>query len=95
VEIKRVWERVREEAGLTEVRLHDLRHSFASVAASGGASLVLIGALLGHRVPASTARYAHLTDDARKSVANRTAQDIAASMAASESQAPRSLRALP
>jgi hypothetical protein len=42
---------------------HDLRHSFASVAASGGQSLVVIGKRLGHSQPATTARYAHLADD--------------------------------
>ena len=45
------------------VRIHDLRHTFASLLASGGASLPLIGALLGHTQPATTARYAHLLDD--------------------------------
>ncbi len=50
-------------AGLEDVRLHDLRHSFASVAVSGGASLPIIGALLGHTNSATTQRYAHLSDD--------------------------------
>ncbi len=45
------------------VRIHDLRHTYASLLASGGASLPLIGALLGHTQPATTARYAHLLDD--------------------------------
>ena len=51
--------RVRKAAKLDEVRLHDLRHSFASIAASGGQSLVVIGKMLGHSQPAITARYAH------------------------------------
>ncbi len=76
VELRKVWDRVRTDAGLTDVRLHDLRHSVASIAASGGASLPLIGALLGHRDVKSTQRYAHLTDDARKLVADKTAQEI-------------------
>jgi integrase len=80
VEIKRVWEAVREEASLSDVRLHDLRHSFASVAASGGASLPLIGALLGHRNVATTQRYAHLADDPRKHVADSTAAAVAESL---------------
>jgi integrase len=50
-------------AGLTNVRLHDLRHTFASILASSGRSLPIIGALLGHTQPATTARYAHLADD--------------------------------
>ncbi|MBK7832776.1 MAG: site-specific integrase [Gemmatimonadetes bacterium] len=76
VELRKVWDRVRTDAGLTDVRLHDLRHSVASIAASGGASLPLIGALLGHRDVKSTQRYAHLTDDARKLVADKTAREI-------------------
>ncbi|MEW6437795.1 MAG: tyrosine-type recombinase/integrase [Pseudomonadota bacterium] len=58
-----VWERVRAAAGLQDVRIHDLRHSFASVAVSMGASLPMIGALLGHADSATTQRYAHFHDD--------------------------------
>lgn len=59
----KVWQKVREAAGIGDVRLHDLRHSFASIAVSGGASLPVIGALLGHKDAATTAQYAHLGDD--------------------------------
>ena len=52
------------------MRLHDLRHSFASVAASGGQSLVIIGKMLGHSQPATTARYAHLADDPVKAASD-------------------------
>jgi integrase len=58
----KVWRRIRRLANLQDVRLHDLRHSFASVAAADGASLQMIGALLGHKSTATTARYAHLSD---------------------------------
>lgn len=61
--LSNAWIRVRDRAGLGEVRLHDLRHTFASVAAGKGLSLPMIGKLLGHRVPATTARYAHLATD--------------------------------
>jgi site-specific recombinase XerD len=54
-------------AGLEDVRLHDLRHSFASIAVSGGASLPIIGSLLGHVNSATTQRYAHLSDDPLRS----------------------------
>jgi integrase len=54
----------REYAGLDGVRLHDLRHSYASLAASHGVSQQMIGKLLGHRVAATTQRYAHLARDA-------------------------------
>jgi integrase len=80
VEIKRVWESVRHAAKLEGVRLHDLRHSFASVGASGGLSLPMIGALLGHREVSTTQRYAHLGDDPRKAAADRVAAHVAAAM---------------
>jgi integrase len=54
------WTQVRAAAGLTDFRWHDLRHSCASYLAQHGASLVEIGAVLGHSSPAITARYAHL-----------------------------------
>ncbi|GEO80956.1 tyrosine-type recombinase/integrase [Pararhodospirillum oryzae] len=58
-------------AGLTNVRVHDLRHTFASVLASAGLSLPVIGALLGHTQTATTARYAHLIDDALRAATER------------------------
>jgi integrase len=62
-EIKRFWDDVREEAGLEDVRIHDLRHTFASLLVSGGMSLPRIGRLLGHTQVQTTQRYAHLFDD--------------------------------
>jgi integrase len=61
--LTRAWIIAREYAGLDGVRLHDLRHSYASLAAGRGVSLHMIGKLLGHRVPATTQRYAHLARD--------------------------------
>jgi integrase len=58
-------------AGLTDLRIHDLRHSFASILASGGASLPLIGALLGHTQAQTTHRYSHLLDDALRAATQR------------------------
>jgi integrase len=58
-------------AGLTDVRLHDLRHGFAAILASSGLSLVVIGALLGHSQPGTTARYAHLFDDPLRAATER------------------------
>jgi integrase len=63
VAIERAWAAIRKRAGITGLRMHDLRHSFASQLASPGASLPLIGALLGHSDPTTTHRYAHLFDD--------------------------------
>jgi integrase len=60
----RAWIDIRGNAGLSDVRLHDLRHSFASLAAGRGVSLQMIGKLLGHKVAATTQRYAHLARDA-------------------------------
>ncbi len=62
------------------MRLHDLRHSFASVAVAGGSSLYLVGKVLGHEQASTTERYAHLADDPLKAVADKTAGRIAAAM---------------
>ena len=62
------WGRARKYADLDDVRLHDLRHSYASLAAGRGVSLYTIGKLLGHKDPVSTQRYAHLARDAVQAV---------------------------
>jgi integrase len=66
--LTRAWGLARAYAGLQDVRLHDLRHSFASLAAGRGVSLQMIGKLLGHRVHATTMRYSHLARDQVASV---------------------------
>lgn len=76
----KVWRIVRSMAGLEDVRLHDLRHSFASIAVSGGASLPIIGALLGHTDSATTQRYAHLHDDPLKAASEAVGGKIAAAI---------------
>ncbi len=80
VNLKKPWHRMRERAKLDGVRLHDLRHSFASVGVSGGLSLPVIGALLGHSQPATTARYAHLAADPLQEASNMIGERIAAAM---------------
>jgi integrase len=75
-EIQRLWYAVRAAAKLEGVRLHDLRHSVASFAAAQGHSLFLIGKLLGHKDQRSTSRYAHLADDARKTMADSVGEEI-------------------
>lgn len=77
VNIKDPWYGIRHAAGLHDVRLHDLRHSFASVGASNGMSLPIIGALLGHKEIATTARYAHLSDDPLKIAGDQIGNKIA------------------
>jgi integrase len=71
--IKVFWRSVTRQAGIKGARVHDLRHSFASVLASGGASLHLIGQLLGHRKVGTTARYAHLVDTIQREAVERAA----------------------
>ena len=56
------WHRVRAEANLSDVRLHDLRHSYASIAIMHGETVLTIGRLLGHNDPATTLKYIHLAD---------------------------------
>jgi len=68
-ELRPAWREVCRAAGLENFHIHDLRHSFASFAVQSGASLEIIGALLGHRRPQTTARYAHLDDQTLRAVA--------------------------
>ncbi len=74
------WYRVRERAGLDDLRIHDLRHSFASRALALGESLTMIGKLLGHTKIQTTARYAHLARDSVKESAARVAASIGADL---------------
>ena len=71
VEIKKAWARLCELAELEYVRIHDLRHSFASILVSSGASLPMIGQLLGHTQAQTTARYTHLYDDPLRAATER------------------------
>ena len=62
VTVGRVWHRLRVEADLCDVRLHDLRHTYASMALAQGETVLTIGRLLGHRNPETTLKYIHLSD---------------------------------
>jgi integrase len=79
--LTRIWDVVRHEAGVPDVRLHDLRHSFATFAASAGQDLSLIGSLLGHRDVATTARYTHLFPERQQHAAEVTGRAVAAALA--------------
>jgi integrase len=69
--LKKSWREVCRAAKITGLRVHDLRHSFASQLVSSGASLPLIGALLGHSNPMTTSRYSHLFDDPQRAAVER------------------------
>jgi integrase len=69
-----VWDHVRKRAKLDDVRIHDLRHSLASLAGAEGVSLPIIGALLGHKTAAATKRYTHLAGDPAKLASRRVGE---------------------
>lgn len=71
------WVRIRTKAEMPDVRIHDLRHSFASIGVAGGEGLVLIGKLLGHEHVVTTNRYAHLSDDPLQAAADRISERVA------------------
>ena len=77
-DLNHYWERVRERANLQDVRIHDIRHSFASRALALGESLTMIGKLLGHNKIETTSRYAHLARDSIKASSARVADSIGA-----------------
>ncbi len=76
-DMQKPWRRIRKEAELEDVRIHDLRHSFASIAVGSGESLPMIGKLLGHNQVQTTARYAHLADDPMQNAAERISDELA------------------
>ncbi len=76
IDLQHPWRRIRERAGLNGVRIHDLRHSFASRALALGEGLPMIGKLLGHTQVQTTARYAHLARDTVKTSAVRIGDSI-------------------
>lgn len=78
--LSRSWIVARKFGGLDDCRLHDLRHSYASLAAGRGVSLYMIGKLLGHKVQATRQRYAHLADDAAMAVNDELGEAMAAAI---------------
>jgi integrase len=75
-EVRRTWKSVCDSAGISEVRIHDLRHTFASLVASAGQSLLVVGELLGHSTAQTTKRYAHLYDDSLRTAAELVSMSI-------------------
>jgi integrase len=82
-DLKRPWDLIRNHAGLSDVRIHDLRHTFASVGAGANLGLPIVGKLLGHAQASTTARYAHLDADPVRRAANTIGNQISAAMAGS------------
>lgn len=76
VNLQKPWREIRRRAGIPDVRIHDLRHSFASIAVDAGGSLPMIGKLLGHRQTQTTARYAHVGRDPAEAVAEAAGRHI-------------------
>jgi integrase len=80
VNLRKSWGRIRARAGLSDVRIHDLRHSFASVGVALGLSLPIIGKLLGHNHATTTQRYAHLAADPVKDAVDKIGTTIAVAL---------------
>jgi integrase len=78
----KAWSRICKAAGLADLHIHDLRHTYASQLASAGFSLPVIGALLGHTQPITTARYAHLFDDPLREATERVGAIISGTRSA-------------
>ena len=82
--VRTLWNKARDEAQLSGVRLHDLRHGYAAAGASGGMSLTIIGGLLGHTQARTTMRYAHLAPSPLHAAADTIAAEIEAALAKRE-----------
>lgn len=80
VDINSAWHAIRKAAKLEDLRIHDLRHLFAETAATGGLSLPMIGRLLGHKTPLTTARYAELADDPARVATEQVGARLAAAL---------------
>ena len=91
--IDKHWERLRNQAGLEDVRIHDLRHSYASRALALGESLTMIGRLLGHTKVSTTARYAHLARETEKTSAAKVGGSIGAHLVPADEAGGASARA--
>ena len=91
-DLQRPWRRIRALAGLNDVRIHDLRHTFASFAVSGGESLPMIGKLLGHTQAQTTMRYAHLSHAPLRAAASRVTAELGLALGLNREARTRQLR---
>jgi integrase len=80
-DLKKPWDAIQRHAQLEGVRIHDLRHTFASIGAGASLGLPIVGKLLGHTQPATTARYAHLDSDPLRRASNIIGEKIATALA--------------
>ena len=87
-DLQRPWQRITEHAELQGLRLHDLRHTYASIGAESGMGLVVLGKLLGHKSTATTQRYAHLGDDPLKRTSEHIADTIISALSAAPQKPP-------
>jgi integrase len=76
--INKVWERIKNKAGLPDLRIHDLRHQFASFLVNNGRSLYEVQQILGHSTPNVTQRYAHLSTQSLQAAANAASLQLQA-----------------
>ena len=88
VELRKDWAQLCKAGELRDLRIHDLRHSYASQLISSGSTLALVGALLGHANPSTTARYAHLHHDPMREATERVGAIIEAGGKAPENVTP-------
>jgi integrase len=91
-DLKKPWFAISKAAGLDGLRLHDLRHTNASIGAGAGLSLPIIGRLLGHAQSATTQRYAHLSNDPVREGAERIGSVISAALEGRKPEAPTPIR---
>jgi integrase len=84
-DLKKPWSAIRRRADLDGVRIHDLRHSFASVGAAAGLGLPIVGKLLGHTQASTTQKYAHLDNDPLRRATNAIGATISAAMSRKDS----------
>jgi integrase len=77
VNLQKPWQRIRKKAGIEDVRLHDLRHTYASVAMKDGIDPFTLKEIMGHKNLSTTLRYAHLADDAVQKAAGSVAARLA------------------
>lgn len=94
-DLQRPWRRIRAEAGLAEVRIHDLRHTYASNAVKAGLSLPMVGKLLGHTQMQTTMRYAHWEDAPVNAAAANVSDALSMALSSSNATSAPSLPALP